>query len=316
MLKSIYSLRLDGKLLAEAQRLIDAGEFDSLAEMVEKALRDYLQNFDAAQSGDGLDALAGPGVLEGDGQHGLPAHDGTAPPLTHAADASDAALDAFVLHGMTEAFDLMQREGYEQLVIAYSALAQHPLQDSEMRELAEIFGTYQLEDALNALDEAQNSRLPLTPSYLQALLLKRKESITGLASKNLGSFGRIGDQPERVFADFDNPLAAEVASLYQKEIGELTEKVADQIRTYIVEFPDLLRWHEAFEAAAGMNKRSLRYVLGVLRGNGSKVVEQKGRDNRGLSKSERHREAKRTRNKEYEEYWDAQVKASQDVKPD
>jgi hypothetical protein len=273
MLKSTFRLCLDAKLLAEAQRLVDAGEFDNLADMVESALRDFLQNFDAA------------------------------------------SLDARALHGLTESFSQDERDGYERLVISYSALAQHPLQDGEMRELAEIFQTFGLQDSLNALDEAQNSRLPLSPSYLETLLEKRKASMTGAAPQSVGSYGRVGDRPARVFADFDNPLAAEVASLYQKEIGELTEKVADQIRTYIVEFPDLERWHEAFEAAAGMNKRSLRYVLGVLRGNGARVVEQKGRDKRGLSKSERHREAKRSRNEDYKEYWDAQLKAQQNAKP-
>ena len=95
----------------------------------------------------------------------------------------------------------------------------------------------------------------------------------------------------------------------------LTERVKEQIATYIVEFPDLERWQEAFAAAAGMNKRSLRYVLGVLRGNGEKVVDTKGRDKRGLSKSERHREAKRSRNEDYKDYWAAQLKAQQDTKP-
>ena len=311
MLKTTFSLRLDGKLLAEAQRLVDAGEFDNLADMVESALRGFLQSFDAAASGEGLDALAGAGVLDGD-----PLHAGATPPAPHAAEAPDAFLDARMLRHLTEAYSQVERDDYERLVVSYSALAQHPLEDGEMRELAEIFKTYGLQDSLNGLDEAQNSRLPLSPSYLEALLQKRKQVMSGAAPQSAGTFGRVGDRPERVFADFDNPLAAEVASLYQKEIGELTEKVADQIRTYIVEFPDQLRWHEAFEAAAGMNKRSLRYVLGVLRGNATKVVEQKGRDKRGLSKSERHREAKRSRNKDYKEYWDAKLKARQDAKPD
>ena len=311
MLKTTFSLRLDGKLLAEAQRLVDAGEFDNLADMVESALRGFLQSFDAAASGEGLDALAGAGVLDGD-----PLHAGATPPAPHAAEAPDAFLDARMLRHLTEAYSQVERDDYERLVVSYSALAQHPLEDGEMRELAEIFKTYGLQDSLNGLDEAQNSRLPLSPSYLEALLQKRKQVMSGAAPQSAGTFGRVGDRPERVFADFDNPLAAEVASLYQKEIGELTEKVADQIRTYIVEFPDLQRWHEAFEAAAGMNKRSLRYVLGVLRGNAAKVVEQKGRDKRGLSKSERHREAKRSRNKDYKEYWDAKLKARQDAKPD
>jgi len=344
MLKTSFSLRVDGKLLAEAQRLVDAGEFDSLADMVESALRDYLQSFDAAPSDDVLDALVGSGVLDGDVQCSLPAHEGAAgatPTVTLAPEAPGGtrpspsadfaegiaasaplgparsplpagSLDARVLRGLTEAFGQVDRDGYERLVISYSALAQHPLQDGEMRELAEIFQTYGLQESLNALDEAQNSRLPLSPSYLETLLQKRKPPTTGAAPRSADSFGRLSDGPERVFADFDNPLAAAVAELYEKEIGLLTERVRDQIRTYTVEFPDLARWHEAFGAAAGMNKRSLRYVLGVLRGNAAKVVEQKGRDKGGLSKSERHREAKRSRNKDYKEYWDAKLKARQD----
>ncbi len=308
MLKTTFSLRLDGKLLAEAQRLVDAGEFDSLAVMVESALRDFLQSFDAASSGDGLAALAGAGVLDGD--------PGATPPAPHTAEAPDAFLDARMLRHLTEAYSQVERDDYERLVMSYSALAQHPLEDGEMRELAEIFKVYGLQDSLNGLDEAQNSRLPLSPSYLEALLQKRRQLVTRAALQSAGTFGRVWDGPERVAPDFDNPLAAGVAKLYEKEIGVLTEKVADQIRTYIVEFPDLERWHEAFVAMAGMNKRSLRYVLGVLRGNATKVVEQKGRDKRGLSKSERHREAKRSRNKDYKEYWDAKLKARQDAKPD
>jgi Arc/MetJ-type ribon-helix-helix transcriptional regulator len=316
MLKNLFSLRLDDKLLAEAQRLVDAGEFGSLAEMVESALRDFLQDFDAAPSGDGLRALMGPGALDSAGQRGEPAHVGAAPSVLHDPDASGAALDGRMLHHLTEAYSQAERDGYERLVIAYSALAEHPLQDGEMRELAEIFKTYELEESLNGLDDAQHSRLPLSPSYLAMLLEKRRAARAGTAPQNAASFGRAWDGPERVSADFDNPLAAAVSTLYEKEIGVLTERVKEQIATYIVEFPDLERWQEAFAAAAGMNKRSLRYVLGVLRGNGAKVVDTKGRDKRGLSKSERHREAKRSRNKDYKEYWDAKLKARQDAKPD
>ena len=318
MLKTTFSLRLDGMLLAEAQRLVDAGEFDSLAEMVESALRDYLKSFDAAPSGDGLDARIGPDGLDGEGQRSLSAHDGAlgaTPPMLHDPEAPGASLDARVLRGLTEAFGQVERDGYERLVISYSALAQYPLQDGEMRELAEIFQTYGLQESLNALDEAQNSRLPLSPSYLETLLQKRKPPITGVAPQSVGSFGRLSDGPERVFADFDNPLAAAVAKLYEKEIGLLTERVRDQIRTYTVEFPDLERWHEAFEAAAGMNKRSLRYVLGVLRGNAAKVVEQKGRDRRGLSKSERVRTEKRKQSADYFQRWEEKRKSKQQSDP-
>ena len=302
MVKTTFSMPIDGKLLAEAQRLVDAGEFDNLAQMIEGALRDYLQNFDAASS-DGRDAPAG--LLDSAG-HTPSAREGV---------AGSAALEAYVLHGMIDSFDPQQRGEYEHLVEAYSTLVQHPLADAEMGALAEIYKTFRLEPVLSALDEAQHSKVPLSPAYLGALLSRRQESAAGAAPQGLGSFARI-DSPARVYADFDNPLAAEVASLYQKEIGELTEKVRDQIATYIVEFPDLQRWHAAFEAAAGMNKRSLRYVLGVLRGNGVKVVEPKGRDNRGLSKSERHREAKRSRNKDYKDYWDAKLKTQQNSKPE
>lgn len=329
MLKTIFSLRLDGELLAEAQRLVDAGEFDNLAQMVEDALRDYLKNFDAAVSGDGLDEHVSSG-LHGNSNHpqsgrddsaGQPGAVGGVPQLPPGA-VSDAALEAFVLHGMTKAFDPLQLNAYEQLVEAYSALVQHPLQDAEMAALAEISGTAPLEDVLSALHEAEHSKVPLSPAYLGALLRERSsakqtiESKEGAAPRRMGTAGWVSDGPIRVLADFDNPLAAEVAKLYEKEIGVLTEKVRDQIAMYIVEFPDLQRWDEAFAAMAGMNKHSLRYVLGVLRGNGMKVVDQKGRDNRGLSKSERHREAKRSRNKDYKDYWAARLKAKQDAKPD
>jgi Arc/MetJ-type ribon-helix-helix transcriptional regulator len=318
MVKTMFSLHLDGKLLAEAQRLVDAGEFDSLADMVEKALRDYLQSFDAASSDDGPDALLRRILLDGAGAGSSAAHAAAAPPsqdgvpTTGSRESADGTLDARVLKGLTDTFSGQEHDDYERLVTSYSAVAQHQLLDAEMLELAEIFRTYGLQDALKALDEAQNSKVPLSPPYLGMLLERRKPQAEGTLPQTIGTVGRVSDRPERVFADFDNPLAAAVAGLYQREIGELTEKVAEQIRTYIVEFPDLDRWHEAFDAAAGMNKRSLRYVLGVLRGNAAKVVAQKGKDKRGLSKSERHREAKRTRNKDYKEYWDAKLKAKQD----
>jgi hypothetical protein len=336
MVKATFSLRLEDKLLAAAQRLVDAGEFDNLAEMVESALRDYLLSFDAASPDDVLEVPARPILLERDAHGSQPAVAGVhetwaaVPPGSGSSPSAvaDDALDARVLIGLTDAFSDQEREEYERLVTSYSLvaqrqfqeggmreLAQHQLQDGEMRELAEIFQTYGLQDALKALHEAQNSKVPLSPSYLETLLERRQTTTESTSPKAIRTLGRVSDRPERVFADFDNPLAAEVATLYQKEIGELTEKVAEQIRTYIVEFPDLERWHEAFEAAAGMNKRSLRYVLGVLRGNGAKVVEKKGKDKRGLSKSERHREAKRSRNEDYKEYWDAQLKAQQNAKP-
>jgi Arc/MetJ-type ribon-helix-helix transcriptional regulator len=374
MVKTMYSLRLDGKLLAEAQRLVDAGEFDSLADMVEKALRDYLQSFDAASSDDGPDARLRRILLDGAGAGSSAAHAAAAPPsqdgvpttgsrepadggpqARSAAEPTagsseppgsgpqarsagvretgslapiDDALDARVLKGLTDAFSEQEREEYERLVTSYSLvaqrqfqeggireLAQHQLQDGEMRELAEIFQTYGLQDALNALHEAQNSKVPLSPSYLETMLARSQTTTESMGPKTIGTFRRMSDGPERVFADFDNPLAAEVAVLYEKEIGLLTERVRDQIRTYIVEFPDLQRWQEAFDAAAGMNKRSLRYVLGVLRGNATKVVEQKGKDKRGLSKSERVRTEKRKQSADYFKRWEDKRKARQKSDP-
>lgn len=315
MPKTIFNLRIDGTLLAEAQRLVDAGEFDNVAQMIEDALRDFLKSFDVLEDND-LDAA---GLYHGADSQARNGHTGEK--LRRTAAQSDGSLESYMLRSLLDTFDAQQLQAYDALVEAFYSLVQHPLQDAEMFALAEISNTFALKEALAVLHEAQHSKLPLSPDYLNLLLGERQGTTEGRASgdgsrpRSVGTLAR-SDGPAHVFADFDNPLAAEVAALYQKEIGELTEKVRDQIATYIVEFPDLQRWHEAFEAAAGMNKRSLRYVLGVLRGNGLKIVEQKSRENRGLSKSERHREAKRSRNKDYKDYWDARLKARQDAKPE
>ncbi|MCA1554488.1 MAG: hypothetical protein LC737_08920, partial [Chloroflexi bacterium] len=80
-------------------------------------------------------------------------------------------------------------------------------------------------------------------------------------------------------------------------------------------FPDVQRWHEAFEAAASMNHRNLRYVVGCLKNNGQKV-ERKDTGKRATSKSEQVREQKRKRNQDYDDYWAERLKAKQQQRKD
>jgi hypothetical protein len=293
MAKTTIGAQIDRALLAEAQRLLDAGEFRNLNELVEAALREFIENFDAASPLSRVASLrdAGDAVAH----TGLP----------------QESLEARQIKGMMADLDEKERAEFDKFVEAYTPVAGQPPSDEDIVHLLAIFRTYATRKILAALHDAQSSHVPLSPHYLETILEKSEPKTVEREGRKVGTITGVNGKPPRTYTDFDNPLAAEVASLYEKEIGELTEKVKEQLTLYVVEFPDLQRWHEAFEAAATMNKRNWRYVMGCLRNTGAQKFEQKGKARRGISKSEQYRTEKRKRNHDYDRYWDDKLKAKQ-----
>lgn len=231
-------------------------------------------------------------------------------------DALEAALGALVLKYEQDppsaiarelqrrraAMDGRERADCDMFLQAYAMVAGHPLDDAETLRLIESFGVFEGRRLMDALHVAQGSKMPLSPLYIETLLdtaeRARQEREAGTAPR-----ARI---------EVQSKLMKEVATLYEAEIGAITEKVANQLRALVEEYPDAARWNEAFAAAAEMNKRNLRYVIGVLRGAGKPKPEAAGRSTGGLSKSKRLRETKRSRDKNYDAYWGAKLKARQD----
>ncbi|MBI1801242.1 MAG: hypothetical protein HYR71_06405, partial [Chloroflexi bacterium] len=157
--------------------------------------------------------------------------------------------------------------------------------------------------------EARNSAgaaVPLTPRYLEAIIA-RLDQVERAVTPNPSPI------PGRGAGVRSNPALALVAKLYEQEIGGLTEKISDQLRVLVAEYPGAERWQHAFEAAATMNKRNLRYVVKCVKNYGNDDVQhhEKATTSRGASKSERHRDTKRRRIKDYEDYWDEDFKTSQ-----
>jgi len=214
------------------------------------------------------------------------------------------------LYGLMAEFDPLERQHFEEFVMAYVGVAQHVIDDDELVSLLEIFRAYGFKRALAALHDIQDSKVPLSPRYLETVLEKSsaQEVETGIQS-----VASIQPSPARVRSEFSNPLAAEVATLYQREIGDLTAKVSEQLIALVEDYPDLQKWHQAFQAAATMNKRSLAYVVGCLRNNGQKKVEGReyGQASGRVSKSKRNRQEKQRHIKNYEDYWNEDYKASQ-----
>jgi Arc/MetJ-type ribon-helix-helix transcriptional regulator len=261
MAKVDFRAQLDKALLVEVERLVDAGEYDDAAAVVEDALRAFLETFEAATP-------------------------------------ESVSLAARTVKGMMADLDAMQREQFEEFVTAYGSVAPHVIRDDEMVSLLELFKAYGFKRVLRAVHDVQDSKLPLSPSYMETILEKAEPPAE-----------RQPAPGTRRPAGMDSPLLAEVASLYEKEIGPLTEKIGEQLVVLVSEFPDLARWHEAFGAAASMNKKNLRYVVGCLRGNGLKKVEQKDKGKHGISKSERVRSERRKQSEDYYKRWEEKRKA-------
>ncbi len=255
MSQKIVAAQLDTRVFDEAQRLIEAGHFGSLDELLETALRTFVLKY-----------------------------------------AQTPSLAARTVQALMAELDALEREHFEEFVTGYAGVAQQELGDDEMVSLLEIFKAYGFRRAMSALHDAQDSRVPLTPRYLETILEKSAPPT------------RDTHASARVRVEENDPLLAEVANLYEQEIGGLTAKVREQLTELVAEFPDAQRWHEAFEAAASMNKRNLRYVIGCLKNNALKA-ERKGTSKRVTSKSEQVREQKRKRNQEYEDYWAERLKA-------
>ena len=269
MTKTIIAAQLDKQVFDEAQRLIEAGHFGNLDELLEAALRTFVLKY----------------------AQGSP------------------ALVARTVQALMSGMDALGREQFEEFVAGYAAVSQQAIDDDEMLSLLEIFNAYGFRQAMSALDDAQHSRVPLSARYLETIL--ERSAPPSQAGRELRHEERA---PATVRAG-DDPLLAEIAGLYEQEIGGLTEKVCEQLQLLVGEFPDVKRWHEAFEAAASMNKRNLRYVVGCLKNNAQKA-ERKGTGRRVTSKSEQVREQKRKRNQDYEDYWSERLKAKQQQRKD
>jgi Arc/MetJ-type ribon-helix-helix transcriptional regulator len=262
MPKIDFRVQLDKSLWFEVQRLIDAGEYNTAAEVVEDALRVFMATFEAV----------------------------TPEPAT---------LAARTVKGLMAELDAIEREQFEEFVTAYGAVASHAIRDDEMISLLEIFKAYGFRRALRAVHDVQDSKLPLSPSYLETILEKADQQ--AVERKELTT--------RQTLTSMNNPTLAEVAVLYEKEIGPLTEKIGEQLIVLVGEFPDLERWSEAFGAAASMNKKNLRYVIGCLRGNGTKKIDHKDTGKRGPAKSERVRTERRKQTEDYYKRWEEKRKA-------
>ena len=269
MSKTIIAAQLDKQVFDDAQRLIEAGHFNSLDELLEAALRTFVLKY----------AQGSPSLV------------------------------ARTVQAMMSGLDALGREQFEEFVAGYAGVTQQVIDDDEMLSLLEIFNAYGFRRAMSALDDAQHSRVPLSARYLETILEKLAPPPAGV--REIKNEERT---PASVRAG-DDPLLAEIAGLYEQEIGGLTEKVCEQLQLLVGEFPDVKRWHEAFEAAASMNKRNLRYVVGCLKNNAHKT-ERKGTGRRVTSKSEQVREQKRKRNQDYEDYWSERLKAKQQQRKD
>jgi Arc/MetJ-type ribon-helix-helix transcriptional regulator len=264
MAKSEFRVQLDKALLADMQRLVDAGEYDNAAAVVEEALRAFLQNFEAVPS-------------------------------------KNESLEARAVQGLMAELDSIEREQFEEFVTAYGSVAQHDIRDEEMVKLLEIFSAFGFMRALRAVHEVQDSKVPLSPNYLETMLEKTEPP----ASE------RTATTTLRMLDGMHNPLLSHVAKMYEKEIGELTEKIGEQLIVLVSEFSDEAQWNDAFGAAASMNKKNLRYVEGCLRGNGARQAEQKDKGKRGLAKSERVRSERRKQSDDYYRRWEEKRKARQ-----
>jgi Arc/MetJ-type ribon-helix-helix transcriptional regulator len=280
-MKVSLTVQVEKKLREEAQRLIDAGEFRHMSELVSEALHELLERYAELER------------------------------------AQQFAARMF--QGLREAWNAGQRKHFDEFVVAYTSLAPNGPQDDElMLQLAEIFdaGHGNIGWLLAALHEGKDSQIPLTPNYLESLVVKalppKPKEIAPVEIKTVVSEVTL---PTRVPIGTDNPVLAEVSKLYEQEIGGLTEKVGEQLKSLVADYPDIGLWHEAFDAAATMNKRNLRYVVACLKNVGKPKPEthaaQRGKSNRGISQSERHRSDKRKQIKDYEDYWDQKLKERQ-----
>jgi Arc/MetJ-type ribon-helix-helix transcriptional regulator len=267
MPKVDFRIQLDKSLWVEVQRLIDAGEYDNAAAVVEDALRAFIETFEAA-----------------------------AP--------EKESPETRTLKWMMVHLDPMQREQFHKIIESYTKLAEPP-SDPETVELLTMFGTHGYRKMFWALDEIQTSQIPLSIFYLETILDKDSQTTPSTAERQKSTMSQL-------LVGIDNPLVGDVAKMYESEIAPLTEKVRDQIVTLVEDFPKLEQWHEAFSAAASMNKKNLAYVVGCLRGNGkSKEERQKhGTDKTSVSKSSRNRSEKQRRIRNYEDYWNEDFKAS------
>src|SRR5205823_1239740 len=164
---------LDSSLFDDAQRLIEAGHFDSLDALLNAALRTFVLKY-----------AQGP-----------------------------ASLVARTVQAMMSGLDALAREQFEEFVAGYAGIAQQVIDDDEMLSLLEIFNAYGFKQAMSALHDAQHSRVPLSARYLETILEKSAPAPPGLPE-----IRNAERTPPSVRAG-DDPVLAEVAALYEQEIG-------------------------------------------------------------------------------------------------
>ena len=275
MSKISLSVSLDARLHAEARRLVEADEFDSLSALVAEAIQALVQRYEAVEQRI-EDSMAGR-----------------------------------VFQGLMNELDVDERAQFDEFLTAYVGVAQPLLSDDDMVSLLSSFTAHGLKRSLTALHEIQTSKVLLTPHYLETML---EEKVPPVVKQTLTQIET--STPPRVSFGVDNPTLAVVAKLYETEIGGLTEKIGEQLKALIADYPAVEHWHEAFEAAATMNKRNLRYVAACLKGVWkTKIEAQKGRSKDEISKRERHHSEKRKRVKDYENYWNEDFESTQKKQP-
>ncbi len=273
--------QIDGHLLDDAQRLVDAGEFDSLRELVAEALAQLLRKYEMA-----------------------------------GATIAQQQITARIVQGMTARLDPPAREQFEEFVAAYTSVAEEPPTDDAMVSLLEIFSAFGFKDALAAVHDVQHSKVMLTPRYLMTIL----EKVTPVSYPEINSGASYTKQHEHdllsslVLGEQDTVLA-EVAKLYGQEIEKfepITEMRADDMRQLVAEYHDLERWRQGFAAMSIRSpERRWRYVVKCVKnyGNESSVLNRKVQAKRDISKSEQHRAEKRRQNEDYYRRWEDKAKA-------
>lgn len=174
-----------------------------------------------------------------------------------------------------------EKEALETVVTAYRGISGRPLDDRLILTLMQLSDEYGPTWAVNAILEVGKVQQLVSPEYVKSVLLRWR------------SEGHIpGVQTVTESAPATDDLLVKVMALYQQEIEmaqPLTPAIRDHLLALTEEFRDLDKWTRAFAKAAEYNRRSLRYVEGVLREKGKKPASTTRRS----TKSRRQRGAKR-----------------------
>ena len=260
----------------EALRLVEAGEYPNMAELVSEAVRELAQQFE---------------------------------PVQHQITAS---LAGRTVQALMAAFTPADQENFDVFYNAYMSIVKEPPNDESLIGIIEIFKTYRLEQLLTALHNLQDSKLPLTPLYLGTMMEQLSRPAPHRIEPNPAE-SPPGTAAARAYIHDEeaNPVLAAVTKLYEQEIGRITENIGQQLIALVADYTDVAVWQEAFEAAASMNKRNLRYIKACLRNYGKPNAkgDQKGQDSRAGSTHWRGRENVSTSDTEYYQNWYERLKA-------